>query len=402
MSQTPTGPLTGTTVLEFTHVLAGPYAGTVLADLGAEVIKVEDAGHPDFARATGPHFAAGESLYFMSLNWGKRSLGVNLKSPGGQGVVAGLARTADVLLDNYRPGVMARLGLDHQTVAAFNPRIITCSISGFGETGPDAGKAGYDYTIQAKSGVMSLTGEPDGAPGRAGISYVDHSGGLAAALAVCAALVERGRTGVGRHVDLGLLDVQVSMLTYLGGWQLNAGEAPGRTAAGAHPSLVPAQNFATRDGYMSIFVGNDSIWARFVEAMADPALANPRYATNGGRLAGRAELVTHLAGRFRESGTADWAARLDAAGVPCSPVNTVQEALIDEQVLARGLVSEAENPRYGTYRHVAGPISGMSVGGRRGSPVLGEDTSAILAALGYSQADVAGLVASGDVFVPTS
>jgi len=235
-----TGPLAGVRVLDFCHFLAGPYAALALADLGADVIKVEDPGHPDEARRVGPCFDGDESVYFRSLNWAKRSVGIRLASPEGRAVALDLVAGADVVLDNYRPGVMAKLGLDPDTLAGVNPRIVTVSLSGFGATGPSAARPGYDYTIQALAGVMSLTGEPDGPPGKAGISYVDHSGGLAAALAVCAALVERGRTGLGRHIDVALFDVQVSMLTYLAAWQMNGGFVPGgRRAAPTRRSSRP-------------------------------------------------------------------------------------------------------------------------------------------------------------------
>jgi crotonobetainyl-CoA:carnitine CoA-transferase CaiB-like acyl-CoA transferase len=389
-----TAPLTGVRVLDLCHFLAGPYATLVLADLGADVIKIEDPTRPDEARSLGPHFQDSQSLYFAALNWGKRSFSACLSRPEGREAVLELARTADIVVDNFRPGVTTRLGLDHAGLTRINPRIITCALSGFGETGPYAARPGYDYTIQALAGVMSLTGEPDGPPGKAGISYVDHAGGLAAALAVTAALVERSRTGVGTHLDLALFDVQVSMLTYLASWQLNAGFAPVRTAAGAHPSIVPAQVFETADGYLSVFVGNDPMWARLVDALGDPRLVNLAYGTGAGRHEHRAAVVTTLNEAFRTRDTAEWVERLVERAVPCAPVNDLADALMDPQVEARKLIATAGHPGYGEYRHVRGPFASLSSGAeQRGAPVLGEHTKELLAELGYDEQRIRRFVA---------
>ena len=385
-----TGPLAGVRVLDFCHFLAGPYAALALADLGADVIKVEDPGHPDEARRVGPCFDGDESVYFRSLNWAKRSVGIRLASPDGRAVALDLVAAADVVLDNYRPGVMAKLGLDHDTLALVNPRIVSVSLSGFGATGPSAARPGYDYTIQALAGVMSLTGEPDGPPGKAGISYVDHSGGLAAALAVCAALVERGRTGLGRHVDVALFDVQVSMLTYLAAWQMNGGFVPGRTPSGSHPSIVPAQTFAAADGYVSIFVGNDPMWTRFVTALDDPRAGDPAWLTAAGRYERRTAVIACLQGILAQRPAAEWIDRLTAHGVPCAPVNGIAEALADPQVGARGMVATvAVGPPAGNgagpgeYRCVRGPLPTAAPAPTAGAPSLGQHTAEVLAALGY-------------------
>ena len=391
------GPLSGLTVLEFTHFLAGPYAGVTLADLGAQVIKVEDVSHPDEAREVGPYFAGGQSLYFLALNWGKRSFAVNLSDPRGRDLVLRLAVTADAVLDNYRPGVMAKLGLNHKALELVNPRIVTCSITGFGETGPYATRPAYDYTIQALSGVMSLTGEPGTAPVKAGVSYVDHNGGLAAGLAICAAIIERGRTGVGRHIDIGLLDVQISMLTYLAAWQLNAGVEPGRTANSAHPSLVPAQNFSTREGHIAVFVGNDSTWRRLAAVMQEPRLESPEYATNAQRLTHREEIVTVVQSVLARRDAQEWVQILNDAGVPCSRVNTVSGALGNEQVRARGLVRWSDGAGSGPYRHAAGPLPSLGVAGGNGAPMFGADTADLLRELGCTAEIIAELGANGTV-----
>jgi glutaryl-CoA transferase len=391
------GPLHGVRVLDLGRFIAVPYACVALADLGADVIKVEDPDHPDDARRTGPHFLGGESMYFLSLNWGKRSVAIRLGRPRGRSVFLDLARTADVVIDNYRPGVMTTLGLDHGALSAVNPRLVTCSLTGFGETGSYAGRPGYDYTLQAFSGAMSLTGEPGAPPGKAGISYVDHSGGLAAGLAICAALYERDRTGAGRHIDLGLVDTQISMLSYLAAWVMNAGTKLQRTSHAAHHSIVPAQNFATSDGWISIFVGNDRIWSRLCAAIGNPALASPHYASNEGRLADRERLVALLESEFATQTTAAWVDTLTEHGVPCVPVNTVDEALASPPAVERHLIEPATNPRYGSYRHAGGPIPAMGGAGGIGAPPLGQDTEVVLRDIGYTSETIAELLASGAV-----
>jgi crotonobetainyl-CoA:carnitine CoA-transferase CaiB-like acyl-CoA transferase len=381
-SDTEEAPLSGVRVLDFCHFLAGPYATMVLAELGADVVKIEDPAHPDEAREIGPYFHDGQSLYFAALNRGKRSVSLSLTDPDGAAAVRELIAGADVVVDNYRPGVMAKLGLDPETIRVINPAAVTCSITGFGATGPYARRVGYDYTIQALAGVMSMTGEPDAPPGKAGISYVDHSGGLAGALAVCAALVQRGRTGRGRHVDLSLFDVQVSMLTYLAAWSLNEGFEPLRHGHGAHPSIVPAQTFATADGYLSLFVGNDPMWQRLVDTLGEPALADPAYTTLAGRSAHRETVLDVLARTFATNTSAHWDELLTRAAVPCGAVNDLATALADPQVAARGMLGTATHPDYAPYQHVRGPVPGLAGGDTRGAPLLGQHTGEVLDELG--------------------
>lgn len=390
------GALAGVRVLELTHFLAGPYAGMVLADMGADVIKVEDPRHADEARSMGPFDERGESLYFMALNWGKRSVAVDFSAPEGKELIRRLVRSADVVLDNYRPGVLRKLGLDHAALSAVNPAIITCSLTGYGEDGPYARFAGYDYTIQAYAGVMDQAGEPGGPPAKAGISYVDHSGGLAAALAVCGALLERHRTGQGRHIDLGLFDVQYSMLTYLASWALNAGVVPTRQAFSAHPSLVPAQNFRTRDGYLALFVGNDPMWGRLVDAMDVAELRDPRFLTREGRQLHREELLATLGRALLRHESAYWAQLLSAVGVACAPVNDLGAAMADPHAGARRLLVEQETGAQ-PVRRARGPVLDFSADETLPPPRLGENSAEILQELGYDDEGIADLASVGAV-----
>lgn len=395
---TATPPLEGVRVLDVTRFLAGPYASMILAELGADVIKLEDPDRPDEARSVGPYFQHGHSLYFAALNAGKRSVAVRTSTEEGRSVVRALALTCDVVLDNNKPGVMTKIGLGTAQLRAANPRLVTCSLSGYGATGPEAGRPGYDYTIQAQAGVMSMTGEPGGPPGKAGVSYVDHSGGITAALAVCAALVGRSSSGLGRHVDLSLFDLQVSMLSYLAAWHLNAGYEGGRTADAGHPSLVPAQNFRTADGHVSVFVGNDTMWRRLVAILADDCLSSPDLDTNARRLAEKPLVVGRLGEVLGVLSTADALATLERAGVPSSPVNSLAEALAEPQLVARSMVVDADHPVYGPHRRVAGPMGDLRATAVRSAPVLGEHTVNVLLESGVSRAAVDEMVAAGKAF----
>jgi len=263
-------------------------------------------------------------------------------------------------------------------------------LSGFGETGPYSELPGYDYTIQAKSGVMSLTGEPGSPPGRAGISYVDHSGGLSVAFATCAALFQRERCGQGKHIDVSLFDTQMSMLTYIAAWQLNAGITLERTAAASHPTLVPAQTFESSDGYFSLFVGNDDMWRRLSSALGDPWLSNETFRTNAGRQDGKGDLVAHLAAKFRQKPTGEWVSLLRDSGVACAPIATVPVALADRHSSCRNLIRRTQGAR--SYSYMAGPVPALEVEhDLRPAPRLGEDTELILKELGYSSDEISAL-----------
>lgn len=389
------GPLSGIRVLDVSRFLAGPYAGWILAELGADVIKVEDADRPDEARSVGPYFVGEQSLYFASLNGGKRSLALRLRSDEGREALRRVAATVDVVLDNNKPGVIDKFGLGHEELVKINPTVVTCSLSGFGATGPLRERAGYDYTLQALTGVMSMTGEPDGPPGKAGISYIDHGGGLTIALAVCAGLVGAQRTGEARHVDLGLFDIQVSMLTYLAAWQLNAGFEGERTPSASHPSLVPAQNFASSDGHLSIFVGNDAMWARMVEALDDDLLRDERFVGSGGRQAVRHEVIDRLNEVIATKSTEHWVNLFERHHVPCAPVNTLSQAMAEPQIAARGMVVRAEHPEYGSYRVVRGPIPDASSGEPTAAPLLGEHSAQVLREAGLDADEVKQLIGQG-------
>ena len=392
------GPLRDLVVLDLSRILSGPFATMTLADLGAEVIKVEQPGQGDDTRQWGPPFHGGQAAYYLSVNRNKRSLAVDLKSPEGLDAVQRLAREADVVVENFRPGTAARLGLGYEELAAGNPGLVYASISGFGQTGPDAGRAGYDAIAQARSGIMSVTGEPDGPPVRVGISSADLIAGTWAVIGILAALHEKERSGHGQWVDISLLDGSVAWLTYVASGYFASGETPRRYGS-AHPTIAPYQAFPTADGHLMLAVGNDGLWRRFAEAVGRPDLAeDPRFATNPLRVEHRGELIPILEEILAGETTGAWVARLDAAGVPAGPIQTVPEALSDPQVLARGMVAELDHPA-GPLRTLACPIrlTRTPASVRTPPPGLGEHSDAVLAAAGYSRSDIERLRAAGAV-----
>ncbi|MDN3518812.1 CaiB/BaiF CoA-transferase family protein [Aquisalimonas lutea] len=383
-------------VLDLSRILAGPWAGQLFADLGAEVIKVERPGRGDDTRGWGPPYLEDEhghpaaSAYYLSCNRGKQSVAIDITTADGQALVRELAARSDILLENYKVGGLARYGLDYASLAAVNPGLIYCSITGFGHTGPYRERAGYDFLLQAMGGLMSITGAPDaegGEPTKAGVALTDILTGMYAAVASLGALAHRERTGEGQHIDLALLDVQVATLANQAMNYLVTGEAPGRMG-NAHPNIVPYQTFPTRDGHLVLTVGNDDQFRRLCETMGRPDLpADPRYATNAGRVAGRAELVPELTAVFRTRTTDAWLADLEAAGVPCGPVNSIDRVFADPQVRARGMQTTAEHPQLGPVPGVANPIrySATPLGTGSPAPGLGEHTDPVLEqVLGYS------------------
>lgn len=401
--------LAGLRVLDLSRVLAGPWCTQTLADLGAEVIKIERPDGGDDTRAWGPPTlrdahgrATTESAYYLCANRGKRSVAVDFTTPQGQAIVRTLACASDVVIENFRVGQLAKYGLDWASLHALKPDLIYCSITGFGQTGPYAQRAGYDFVVQAMGGFMSITGEPDDRPGggpqKAGVAVSDLATGLYATVAILAALRHRDRTGEGQHLDVALLDTTVALLANLGSNYLCTGVAPTRVG-NAHPNIVPYQTFETLDGRIVVAVGNDTQYAKFCEIGGCPDLARAPYATNPDRVRARASLVPQLAAMVRTRPSAFWIERLDAAGVPCGPINDLDAVFDDPQVVARGLERRLEHPVAGTVPTVANPIrmSATDTTSLMAPPMLGADTRAVLETLGIDAATIDGLAAQGVV-----
>ena len=338
-------PLAGIRVLDLSRVLAGPWCGQLLADYGADVIKVERPGSGDDTRGWGPPYwgdpAQGMAAYYLSTNRGKRSIAIDIASAEGAALVRQLAAEADVLLENYKVGQLAKYGLDYTSLSALNPRLVYCSVTGYGQDGPYAQAAGYDFAIQAKGGLMSVTGEKEGTPGsepqKVGVAVSDLFTGVYASGAVMAALIERGRTGRGRHIDAALLDVQVAMTSQQASNYMHSGKTPLRMG-NAHVNIVPYQVFATQDGHIVIAVGNDGQFERFCALAGHPDVAaDPRYARNSSRVERRAELVPVMAAWMLERTTAQWVALLEPHAVPCAPILSIPDALAHPQVVSRGM-----------------------------------------------------------------
>jgi crotonobetainyl-CoA:carnitine CoA-transferase CaiB-like acyl-CoA transferase len=363
-------PLRGLKVLELARILAGPWAGQLLADLGAEVVKVERPGIGDDTRHWGPPFAAdGAAAYFHSCNRGKRSVAIDLGTDEGQAQVRALAVEADVLIENFKAGGLARYGLDYPSLSTLNPGLVYCSITGFGQDGPYAPRAGYDFIIQGMGGAMSLTGEPDGEPQKSGIAYADLFTGLYSTVAVLAALRERDRTGRGAYVDMALLDTQVSVLANQALNWMVSGKVPHRMGNG-HANLVPYQAFPVADGEVIVAVGNDRQFARLCEILDVPELAeDERYRTNPARVVNRDALIPKLAESMRARRLGEFSEALEAAGIPAGPINAVDAVFADPQVVHRGLRLEGEIPG------LASPIviDGKRQVANRPAPRLGED-----------------------------
>ena len=394
------GSLSGLVVLDLSRILAGPYATQMLADLGAEVWKVESPWGDD-TRRWGPPFREGESAYFLSANRGKKSLAINIKDPRGQELVRGLAAKADVLVENFKAGDLARYGLDYDSLAAVNPRLVYASITGFGQSGPRAHEPGYDAALQGITGIMSITGEPEGAPVKVGVAWIDVLTGLTAAVGILAALRERDVSGRGQHLDLALFDVGVAALVNQAQAYLMSGVPPRRMGS-AHPQIVPYQAFAAADKWFILAVGNDGQYRRLVEALGRPDLwEDERFQTNAGRVEHRAELVAELERLFAGYTRAELLETLRAAGVPATPVNDVGEALADPQAEARGLLWELEHPKLGPTPLLASPLQHMNRTPAAPSappPLLGQHTREVLsAALGLSSVEMDELVAAGVV-----
>ncbi|MDI1327644.1 MAG: CaiB/BaiF CoA-transferase family protein [Brevundimonas sp.] len=388
------GPLSGVRVLDLSRVLAGPWATQMLADLGAEVIKIERPGVGDDTRHWGPPFTTradgskGDAAYFLCANRGKKSVELDLATPEGADIVRELSKTCDVVVENFKTGGLKKYGLDHAALSAINPKLVYCSITGFGQDGPDAHRAGYDYMIQAMGGLMSITGQPDGAAGaepmKVGVAVVDLFTGLYASNAIMAALLHARATGQGQHIDIALFDVQAAMLANQATNWFVSGKAPTRMG-NAHPNLAPYQPFPCTDGMVVIAVGNDGQFRSLAQALGAPGLgADPRFLTNALRIEHRAVMTVELSALTAGLTMHGLMTKLEAAGVPCGPVNTVDQVFDEPQAKHRGLeVTQARADLSGPVRTVASPIrmSATPVTYDRAPPALGQDTEEVLGEL---------------------
>ncbi len=392
-------PLDDLLVIDLTRVLSGPFATMQLGDLGARVIKIERPGGGDDTRGFGPPFLAGESAYFLAVNRNKESVSIDLADPRGREAVARMLARADVLVENFRPGVLDRLGLGPAQTLARNPRLVYASISGYGHAGLPSfsSRPGYDLILQGVGGVMSVTGEPDGPPLKAGLPIADLAAGLYAVIGVLTALHARGRTGRGQHVDVSMLDGLISILSYQAGLALATGVVPGRMG-NAHPTIVPYQTFRARDGWLNIGCGNDALFRSFCQASGHANLAgDPRYRTNADRVRHRDALLAELGPLVAARDAADWLAALEAAGVPCGPVLDVGQALAHPQAAAREMLRTIVHPSAGEIRVTGVPVRLADTPGdlRLPPPLLGEHTDAFLREAGLSNEEIAAMRRDG-------
>lgn len=396
-------PLEGITILDLTHMLSGPYGTMILTDLGARTIKVEPPvtgeGTRALLRGDADYSRDGMGAYFLTLNRGKESVCIDLKSDAGREVFFDLVRKADVVFDNFGVGVTARLGIDHAVLSEINPRIITASVTGFGETGPNINLPAFDQVVQGMGGGMSITGQPDQAPGRAGIPIGDLGGGMFGAMGVMAALVARGASGRGQHVDISMLDAQISMLNYMATMYLMSGNVPGRIGNG-HFVHVPYNTFRTSDGFIIIACIGDPFYARFLEVLQAPELKDPAYLKQPARYADKDKIEAIINAELAFNTSQYWLDKLRAARIPCGPVNDFAQALNDPQVLARDMVVEVELKSGAAVRMPGNPIkmSGDTAGHFSAPPELGEHTAAVLGELlGYDDTKIDALRAASAI-----
>jgi crotonobetainyl-CoA:carnitine CoA-transferase CaiB-like acyl-CoA transferase len=386
------GPLAGVRVLELARILAGPWCGQILADLGADVIKVERKGAGDDTRAWGPPFVEGKdgrhvsAAYFHATNRGKRSIELDFESDDGKRIVRKLAAKSDILIENFKVGGLAKFGLDYKSLAPDNPRLIYCSVTGYGQDGPYAPRPGYDLMAQGMGGIMSITGTPDGKPMRVGMPVSDIFTGVYSAVGILAALTQRQTTGKGCYVDTSLLDSTVGVLANQALNYLASGQIPLRTG-NAHPNIVPYQEFPAADGHLMISGGNDGQYTKLCQVLDAPELAaDPKYKNNAGRLMHKDELIAKLSALTARFNRDDLLAKLDAAGLPCGPINNLDQVFADPQVLARGMQIERPNSaaKAGMVPGVRTPISfdGWGAAAEHGAPQLGQHTAEILKEIG--------------------
>jgi crotonobetainyl-CoA:carnitine CoA-transferase CaiB-like acyl-CoA transferase len=393
------GALRGVRVLDLTRILSGPFSTMILADLGADVVKIEDTARGDDTRHWGPPFQGHDAAYYHAVNRNKRSLAIDLKSDDGKNLVRRLAESADVLVENFRPGTAARLGLGYEELQALNPRLVYGSVSGYGHTGPMSRHAGYDAIAQAMSGAMSVTGEADGEPVRFGTSAADLAAGMWVTIGILAALVSREQTGQGQHVDVALLDGLTAWLTYVAQNYLASGETPRRYGS-AHPNIVPYQGFPTGDGDLMVAAGNDGLWRRFAHFVGLAGLADDeRFVTNPDRVRHRDELLPLIEQALSAKSAIEWTDLLTEAGVPVGPILTVPETMTHPQILARDMVVDLPHTTEGRIRTLGSPLklSGTPPTLRHASPTHGEDTADVLAAMGLSDQEIARLRQEGAI-----
>ena len=389
-------PLEGIKVLDISRVLTGPYCTMILGDLGAEVIKVEIPGVGDETRSWGPPYVEGESAYYLSTNRNKKSITLNLKSEEGQKILLDMAKKCDVMIENFLPGTVQRLGVDYETVRKVNPEIIYCSLSGFGQDGPYRDFPAYDLLMQGVGGLMSITGEKDGQPIRIGVALVDIGAGMYAVIGIMSALMTRKTTGKGQYIDISLLDTEVSWMTYMATNYFLSGKNPTRMGSG-HPNIVPYQAFMAKDRYFILAVGNDNIWRRFCEVLGLDIVDDPKFSTNAKRVENRDELNGMLETLFLTKTADEWVEILQPARIPCGPVNNISEVVNHPQTKHRKMVVEMDHPKAGKVKVLGNPVK-MSLTPPRYSlhpPLLGEHTEEVLQGFGYSQEDLADLKAKG-------
>lgn len=394
------GPLEGIRVIDLTRILAGPYCAMMLGDMGAEIIKIENPDGGDDTRSWGPPFLNGVSAYFLSINRNKKSLTLNLKDERGKALLRDLIRKGDVMVENFRPGALEKLGFSWEEIRRVNPRMIFASLSGFGQTGPRRSEPGFDVVIQGEGGVMSITGDPDGPPTKVGASIADITAGMLAAQGVMLALYHREKTGVGQMVDVSMLDGQVALLAYHANGYFATGRVPPRRG-NRHPSITPYETYSCGDGYFNLGVGNDSLWRRFCDAMGLASLKeDPRFAVNKDRVNNREELQRILDAFFAEKTVEETIEALREAGVPCGPINDIGQALSEPQVLAREMVVDVDAPVAGPTKVTGVPIKLSETPGavRTPPPALGQHTDEVLeAVLGMDEAQRIALREAGVV-----